>query len=374
MNTISKKQKKINFISPSIETNEKDFFSKGPYIINEFANYFEPTIHANKKKTEIKSKKKFSKDTHINIVEINTFSKKTIRNLNEIKRKKSKQFFFINYPYHKISILYSFILRRKKSIIWVRNDPKDQFVANGNTFTKPIRFLMKPLFSLVYDTITKFIFKDNLVFYTSSITTDKKNHLNQYEIISCSEFNRDKKLIKNEFTNKIFFVGGEENQKGLDILLKALQGSNKELNIIGMEKIRRKKNKKLARNVNIQFHGKIYQRKTFYDKLSQADIVVMPSYGEKQGKVQLEAMSVGAVPICSDSGGTYRTIDNYYNGLLFKEGSWKQLQKQIQLLYKDKELYERLKQNGLEYISELSVEKQVKKMAEIINNYYKVNE
>ena len=99
----------------------------------------------------------------------------------------------------------------------------------------------------------------------------------------------------------------------------------------------------------------------------------MPSYGEKQGKVQLEAMSVGVVPICSDSGGTYRTIDNYYNGLLFKEGDWKDLKQKINLLYKDKELYEDLKQNGLEYIKDKSVEKQVEKMAKIINNYYGVN-
>ncbi|MFP4401628.1 MAG: glycosyltransferase family 4 protein [Candidatus Nanoarchaeia archaeon] len=286
-------------------------------------------------------------------------------------RDKNNSLYFMHYPMGFKALYWGLKLRNNKCIFWVKGDVLGQYIHNGNFFTKPIRFLTYPIFKLFYDSISKFIFKNNLIFYTSNITTNQKNHLNQYEIISCSEFNRDKKLIKNTLTNKIFFVGGEENRKGLLLLLKALQHSNKELNIIGLDKLQRKQHQKLAKHVTIKFHGKIYNRKLFFEKLSRADIVVMPSFGEKQGKVQLEAMSVGAVPICADSGGTYRTIDNYYNGLLFKEGNWRELQKQINLLYKDKELYKDLKENGLEYIKTLSVEKQVEKMAKIINNYYK---
>ncbi|UFX82752.1 glycosyltransferase family 4 protein [Candidatus Absconditicoccus praedator] len=124
--------------------------------------------------------------------------------------------------------------------------------------------------------------------------------------------------------------------------------------------------------MNIKFHGKIYKRDLFYEKLAQNDILIMPSFGEKQGKTQLEAMSVGVVPICSDGGGTYRTIDNYYNGLLFKQLDWKDLAKNIDMLYEKPELYKDLKQNALEYIQELSLEKQVKKISKTINNYYNV--
>lgn len=124
--------------------------------------------------------------------------------------------------------------------------------------------------------------------------------------------------------------------------------------------------------MNIKFHGKIYKRDLFYEKLAQNDILIMPSFGEKQWKTQLEAMSVGVVPICSDWGWTYRTIDNYYNWLLFKQLDWKDLAKNIDMLYEKPELYKDLKQNALEYIQELSLEKQVKKISKTINNYYNV--
>jgi glycosyltransferase involved in cell wall biosynthesis len=137
-----------------------------------------------------------------------------------------------------------------------------------------------------------------------------------------------------------------------------------------MDTISKKNNKQLADNLDIKLHGKIYQRNRFYQKLADNDMLVMPSFAEKQGKVQLEAMSAGVVPICSDSGGTHRTIDNFHNGLLFPPGNSQQLAEKIQSLYGDKYLYNHLQKNGLDFIENLSLEDQVAKMSEITKNFF----
>ncbi|MBS8121546.1 glycosyltransferase family 4 protein [Candidatus Vampirococcus lugosii] len=356
-------------------------YTRSAWVVNGYGKYFNKVnFYANIFYVNNIDTNKFQ-EIDSNIALINFFDKgidfkSFIKNIgyykNKIKKINDDELFFILYPYKFIGFLLGLILRNKKLIIRVVSDPIQQFTIHGNKFQRFIRKLLKPFVYIIYEGISRFIFQDNLIFYTANITTNKKNHINQIEIISCSNFNEDKALINNKITKKISFVGGEINRKGLNVLLKALNHTNHnvELNIIGMDKLQRKENIKLAQNLNIKFHGKIYKRDVFYKKLAQSDILVMPSFGEKQGKTQLEAMSVGVVPICADGGGTYRTIDNYYNGLLFKQLDWKALAKNIDMLYNKPELYEDLKQNALEYIQELSLEKQVKKMSKTINNFY----
>ncbi len=288
--------------------------------------------------------------------------------------------FFVDYPYKRISILLSFLLRKRKLVIWVKTDSvgiqrSNQFQIYGFGLRAIIYTIINPFKSLAYIMVSRVIFKDNLIFYSGNITINPKNHFNQHEIISCSEFNKDKSLVKKERNYNIVFVGKEANQrKGMHILLKAVRESHLKnrliINIIGSEKFKIKRNKKLAKGLNIKFHGRMNDRDKFYKILSQNDILVMPSFGEKQGKVQLEAMSVGAVPICSDSGGTYKTVKNYYNGLLFKPGNYKELKEKIESLYNNDSLYDNMRKNGLEYVSTLSVEKQAKEMAASIKNFY----
>lgn len=359
--------KTLNIIMPKeVYSSKNGNFNTQPEIFNEFAKHFNVNFYCD----VIKGKPKTPQEplsSKINCIDFfdGIKIKKNI-NINTSKDNIN----FIAYPYQKISILCALRLRKTNLVIWIKSNPKDQFICHGNLITKPIRFIFKPIFSLFYDYISKFIFINNLVFYNSTITTDKKNHINQLEIISNSIYNRDLSLIKKEKSNKIFFIGKENNQKGLHLLLKAMQGSDKELNIIGLEKLYKKSNKKLARNVNLKFHGKIWDRKKFFNVLSRGDILVMPSFGEKSGRVSVEAMSIGLVPICADTGGVYRTAINFYNSLLFKEGDYKDLKKKINMIYSNNDLYENLKKNGLDFVNENSIQRQVQFMSKIIKNYY----
>ena len=290
--------------------------------------------------------------------------------------------YYVLYPYKEVSIFLAFFLRKRKLVIRVKSDPAVVLhsapLMFGDGILKGIqRLLVNPIKSLFFSLISRIVFNGNLIFYTGNITVNRKNHLNQHEMISCPVLNRDGGLIKKDINHHICFVGGESNLKGLSVLLRALNESSLKdsitVNIIGIDKLTKQKNIKLASSLNVKLHGQVYDREIFYNLLSQNDILVMPSFAEKQGKVQLEAMSVGVVPICSDSGGTYMTIGNYYNGLLFKPGDDVKLRSHIEGLYMNEDFYASLKQNGLEYVKSLSLEKQTEYMATVINNFYNLS-
>ena len=289
------------------------------------------------------------------------------------------ELYLVFYPFKIISILLAWYLKNRKLTLWVRTDwtsiQQSRYMRNKDGVLKALqRSLTYPIISVLYRAISRHILRKNLVFYTANATIDPDNHLNQHEIISTPILNRDTDLIKTNRTNTICFVGNEEPRKGLYFLLQALQKLPQEtrptLHIIGLFKIKNTKNLQLAKNLNITYHGPIYDREKFYDVLAQCDILAMPSIGEKQGKVQLEAMSVGVVPICADSGGTYQTIHNYYNGLLHRPADSNNLAQQIRKLQENPELFEQLKTNGLAYSKTLSLDDQVAKMATIIKNHY----
>ena len=370
---------KINLLKcSSLNSHKNNYYEKRDWFLNTLKKEFQLQLYTKVvEKDLIKNSNKL--DDSIKVVDFfeNTSFTHLLTNYFYYKKKFSSSEFkkhpnLVLYPMGYTGILLGLMLRKTKLVIWVKSDPTDHNLKRykWNDYRKYLYFFLKPFFTFSYRLIARHIFKHALVFYTANATISPKNHINQHEIISNSTYNKDMSLIKKRFSNKVFFVGSENRQKGLALLLKAMQNSKKELNIIGIERLTDKEHIRLAKKVKLNIHGKIYDRKKYYDLLSQADLAIMPSYGEKQGKIQLEAMSVGAVPICSDSGGTYQTINNYYNGLLFKDGHWKQLKQKIDLLYKNKALYHDLQKNGLEYIKTQSVEKQVEKMAKIIKNYY----
>ncbi len=288
--------------------------------------------------------------------------------------------YLINYPQHIVSVFIGWMIRKRKLTIWINSDPSITYNTRAVMFEKgfligTLKYLFSPLRSFLYKILTYAIIKDNLVFYTANTLFQKDNHRNQHEVISVPILNRDQSLVKANFTKSICFISNETAYKGVTVLLKALheipQASRPRLDIIGFDSFTKKKNQELAQELEVRFHGRVYNRQALFRILAQNDILVMPSNGEKQGMVQLEAMSVGVVPICSDSGGTYMTVSNYFNGLLFKTGDHDMLAEKIQLLYKNPDLYKNLQKNGLQWVQTLSIEKMFEIKATIIKNHFK---
>ena len=130
------------------------------------------------------------------------------------------------------------------------------------------------------------------------------------------------------------------------------------------------KNIKESQNLNVKFIDTVEQSELpiWY---SSCDIFIMPSSTETLGFVTLEAMSSGA-PVCGFlAGGTLDLIIHEYNGLLFE--TKKELQNNINRLYTDKLLRNKIINNAIYYTSEKSVEISISKLYEkykdIINKY-----
>jgi len=279
--------------------------------------------------------------------------------------------YFVFYPYHMVGVLLTKIINPSNLVLWIKSDFISLMrVADDSWVRSQIKKVAIPLVSWQYKRHTQNLIDDtnNTIFYTADILYDDENHINQHEILSLSPLNRNKNLISTTKSNNIVFVGTESKQKGLSLLLSSLSRVSMDLNltVIGTDSITNQS----KYDFSINCVGRVYDREKFYQILSQHDCLVMPSYAEKQGKVQIEAMSAGVVPICSDSGGTHQTMKNYYNGLFFEEGSVDSLVNSIEEIYRSDMLYESLLENGLRFTDNIDIADQIHQMSSIIKNKY----
>lgn len=171
---------------------------------------------------------------------------------------------------------------------------------------------------------------------------------------------------KDEVPNRLLFVGGIEERKGLDVLIRAVARIKKtvpdiELHIVGgvrkivyFEKLRRLINS-LDLEQNIEFLGSLPEKK-LSEEYREAMIFVLPSYEESQGIVILEAMATSTPVVATRVGGIPDMIQDGINGRLVDCGDDKQLADVIVSLLMEKDQRKRLgdagKQNALQYLPE----------------------
>ncbi len=371
----------LNFFWPStVYLHKGNYYINRAWFHNKLTDHFDVCLFAKverKKEIDLQRYQKLTeKMTVIDFFDA-TDSIHFVKNYSKYKQKilqkadKDSEMFFVMYPYKKTSIYLAYILSDFDLTIWVKSDYVGLFTVYDGPFIKSkLKKGIKPILSHVYPKITNYIFEDNVVFYTGDIIYDKQNHQSQYGITSLSPLNQDQSRITKSLNKRIIFIGDDGNQKGLKYLLESLLRIDEdiELSILGMDELNRYSN--YEEKLNIHIHGTVYDNKLFYDILSDHDLLVMPSICERQGKVQIEAMSTGVVPICSDSGGTYTTVDHLYNGMLFEEKNVNELVGCIDRIYSSESLYQTLQKNGLEYTDKLDLTSQVEKMSTIMKHHY----
>lgn len=116
----------------------------------------------------------------------------------------------------------------------------------------------------------------------------------------------------------LLYFGALEEEKGIDILIKAVAGTNKKVKIAG-EGSYKENLMKLSREnkVDIEFLGKL-EGADLHILIEQALAVVIPSrWPENMPLAAIEAMSAGKAIIASDIGGLSELIENKKNGYLF---------------------------------------------------------
>ncbi len=136
---------------------------------------------------------------------------------------------------------------------------------------------------------------------------------------------------KHPIHNQILYVGGIEERKGLDVLIKALYIVKKQIPNIKLNVVGSIRNSFYCANVmklisdlnlidNVNFVGKINDEKLL-EEYSNATIYISPSFEESEGITILEAMATGTPVIATRSGGSESIIKNNVNGLLVKRGN-----------------------------------------------------
>jgi len=172
---------------------------------------------------------------------------------------------------------------------------------------------------------------------------------------------------KDEVPHRLLFVGGIEERKGLEVLIRALETIKKvipevELHIVGgIRKIVYYQKmlsliKSLDLEQNIRFLGSLPEKELLRE-YSEAAVFVLPSFEESQGIVILEAMATGTPVVATRAGGIPDMISDGVNGLLADCGDDTQLYAAIVSLLQDKEQRKKLgqagKQSALQYLPEI---------------------
>jgi glycosyltransferase involved in cell wall biosynthesis len=373
--------KKLHLFWPStVRRCRGEYFVKRPWFFNELPRHFDVSLYASVKEVNQVDERKYQGlDSDLDVVDF--FAELSLtdvllryrryeRQITE-KTNPEEDFYMVFYPYRKASVVLAHMLSDYRLAIWIKSDYVGLFgLPDAPPISSIIKKTLKPAVRFGYPRLTQRILESNVVFYTGDIIYDTQNHINQHGITSVSPLNENERLITEPYDNSIVFVGDEGEQKGLRYLLEALVKCDIDvsLTIVGLEELSMYRS--YHEQLDITVAGVIYDRDEFFAELAAHDALVMPSICERQGKVQLEAMSAGVVPICSDSGGTYTTVSHLHNGLLFRERDSDHLREMIERLYADEQLYTELQQNGLSYASELDLSEQVEKMASITKRYY----
>ena len=160
---------------------------------------------------------------------------------------------------------------------------------------------------------------------------------------------------------ELIFVGGLVPYKACDLALRAaaplLQTGRARFTVVGDGPERASlsnsrnplESRKLSRSVGWLPHGEVMQR------LGAADVLVFPSVREFGGAVVFEALAMGAVPVVADFGGPGDIVNpeiGFKVPLTNEDDVVLQIEKILAKLANDRDLLERLRQQGMRYARE----------------------
>ncbi|MBC8216000.1 MAG: glycosyltransferase family 4 protein [Candidatus Marinimicrobia bacterium] len=177
----------------------------------------------------------------------------------------------------------------------------------------------------------------------------------------------DEDLENKRLTNPtLLLVGGNNQRKGLPNILIALKSLIKEIPGLTLQVVGKNQNlnrmKTLANKLGVadyvEFLGWVSPENihTYY---RQASVFVMPSLMEGFGLVFLEAMAQGLPVIGGNVGGTPELIQNEENGILISPGDSAILQNAILKLLNDRNIRNKIIQNGYKTLEKFSVKNMV---------------
>ena len=172
----------------------------------------------------------------------------------------------------------------------------------------------------------------------------------------------------------ILFVGRLEEVKGVEYLIDAMQYTDAKLVVAGSGSLEQDLRKRAeVYGDRIEFLG-AKTHVELSDIYPSADVFVMSSVttqkGAKEGfgLVMLEAMASGVPVVAFASGGIPQLVTHDVNGLLCEEKDVKTLAENINKVFQDEKLRNRLIQNGNKTVKEYDYKEIAKKYSQIYLN------
>jgi glycosyltransferase involved in cell wall biosynthesis len=295
-----------------------------------------------------------------------------------IKSHSSSNTIFTTYiPGAFLGLLSAYLIKKNKvkHFFRVTSNLSDEFEKRGNKIYRKI--IGKIISPFVDFSISKLIGR-SLTFYSGKIIY--KNKKNQYKIISSSFFDKDIKLrfdtCQNDVIN-LLYVGRFDAKKGVPYLIDAFEKlinshNNIKLTLVGGLGEQKEVVENMIKNPKIKnkikYKGIIPFGNKLFEEYRSADIFIIPSLEDMQGKTQLEAMALGTPVIASDVGGIPETIKHLNNGILVAPANYVEISSAIELIISNELLRKKLIKNGFEFVKTCTLEKQNGFMIDIIKN------
>ena len=233
---------------------------------------------------------------------------------------------------------------------------------------------LKVLAPLIAKYCKKIASRADRAFFVSNALRDIYGNVQRGDIV-CNESRVTKDMIVSDYSSdihkppRVIYVGRLSAEKGLSVLLEAIAKVIKkirvELWIIGAGPLRNEMEDladKLGISENLKWFGWLRWGPQLFEKIGQADTLVLPSFSEGLGLVLVEAMSQGLVVVASSVGGIPEILKNGRAGILIPPGNVRELSKAIKLSVTDTSLRDKMITLGLKQTQEHCLEEETGKL------------
>lgn len=256
---------------------------------------------------------------------------------------KNHDLILVHHPFPLGLLVYKLFGDNKPLIVWYHSDiVRQKFLSK----------LLSPLFKSVLNSAKRIIVSDQFIAKNSILL---QSHLSKITVIPFTQSIHPNKNEQRSDVNsgiQILSVGRLVYYKGFEVLLKAMQGVNASLIIVG-DGVLRDKLDKIISDLKLDNVKIVPSQSSLVEFYERADIFVLPSIeiSEAFGLVQLEAMSYGLPVINTYLPTAVPTVSiNLQTGITVEPNNADALKSAIEQLIKYPNLRKQYGNAGLERV------------------------
>ncbi|MDO8626774.1 MAG: glycosyltransferase [Candidatus Magasanikbacteria bacterium] len=283
--------------------------------------------------------------------------------------------FLVFIPDSYIGLIAAIYLKLHHATFFVRITANqiEELKVRGHRLVRKILYL---LLKWPYYFFMRWLFKGVVQIYTGRKVYYTNNFA--YSIVSSNIIESDIQVRPPLFATakNLQYVGRFDTLKGLEYFFAAipLVKSKISVRIVGfgepadVAKVKRRV-ASLSAYYDITFVGQVPYGPKLFAEYDQADIVVMPSLYETQGKAHLEAMARGVAVVATNIPAISAIIVNGINGLLVPPRSREAIAEAIDILIADNNLRTKLVTNAYQTIRGLTMQKSTNAIINALNDH-----